>query len=92
MTNFKGTQGKWSEHKSAFCCVVSDNGVLVANCGGRTSNVNPEELILEQQANTLLISKSPQMLEMLEELINNSDVPNELYDKAKQLIKEATSI
>lgn len=67
---FQGTKGKWELHKHAFACVVSDeSSLLVSNCGGRTSNLNAEELYIEQQANALLISKAPEMLEELKETI-----------------------
>lgn len=98
MERFKGTLGKWQEHKNAFCCVISDTGILVANCGGRTSNINPDDLIIEQEANSLLISKAPEMLEMLESLIhlftdnNNSSQEVDLLNEAKKLIKKATEI
>ena len=93
MTNFKGTKGKWKEHKNAFCCVISDTGILVANCGGRTSNINPDDLINEQKANALLISKAPEMLEMLEEIIQSQLLSGSTIDpKIKQLIKEATEL
>lgn len=69
---FKGTKGKWKLHKHAFACVVSDeSSLLVSNCGGRTSNVNADELHIEQQANALLISKAPEMLFELNETLKD---------------------
>ena len=82
---FKGTKGKW------FTTVLGDvysenqvdNEIICEVIHGKLE---------ETKANALLISKAPEMLEMLETVLNNSDVPNEIYDKAKQLIKEATEI
>ena len=90
---FKGTKGKWEIHKQAFCCVVSDK-ILVANCGGRTSNVDTEELIKEQRANAQLISKAQEMLEMLREIRNQIEDGRTYITKQDitNLIKEATTI
>ena len=49
----------------------------------------------ESLANLLLISKAPEMLEMLEEwvrLFENVEELKEEVNKSKQLIKEATDI
>lgn len=93
MTNFKGTKGNW-EITEGKCngYDLTAYRVQEEGEGWDIAAVWADIEIKQAKANTLLISKSPQMLEMLEELLNNSDVPNELYDKAKQLIKEATSI
>ena len=95
MTNFKGTKGKWQEHKNAFCCVISDTGILVANCGGRTSNINPDDLISEQKANALLVSKAPEMLDMLENLsfhFYETDFYPKIRKQIEKLIKESTEL
>lgn len=94
---FKGTKGKWKLHKHAFACVVSDeSSLLVSNCGGRTSNVNSDELYIEQQANALLISKAPEMFEILKEFlaINGGCMQDVVKHKIKvaKLIKEATEL
>ena len=69
---FKGTKGKWKLHKHAFSCIVAEESeVLVANCGGRTYNVNPDELLIEQTANALLVSKAPEMLFELNETLKD---------------------
>ena len=92
MTSFKGTKGKWLSHKYVFATIISEDGVLVASCGGRTSNVNPEKLILEQESNALLVSKAPEMLEMLEKVksILGNVGEFELAKEIEKLIKEAT--
>ena len=94
---FKGTKGKWKLYKHAFACVASDeSSLLVSNCGGRTSNVNADELYIEQQANALHISKAPEMLEMISELLKELEFHGYRHSttiyKAQNLIKEATTI
>jgi hypothetical protein len=48
----------------------------------------------KEKADAILFSKAPEMLEMLKELINLHDLGHEIgqYDKARQLIKEATEL
>ena len=94
---FKGTKGKWKLHKHAFACVVSDeSSLLVSNCGGRISNVNADELYIEQQANALLISKAPEMLDYLMDAINENKSGEKISDgwfkNVEQLIKEAIEL
>lgn len=101
MSNFRGTRGKWYMHPHAFMCVTSDS-MSIANCAVKTSNVNTDELIAEQKANALLISKAPEMLEMLEKIIQGySKAPGEMWipdyignhiEDAKKLIKSATEL
>ena len=108
MENFKGTKGKWeykvistknqtkitvqipetkyqSSKELIFGYLDREDDCNVASCCKTT-----------EHANALLISKSPEMLEMIDELLkelsyhgfNNSTA---IY-KAKQLIKQATEI
>ena len=64
MSKFKGTKGKWhvSGLDQTFVYALSEKGTnsfsLNINNDGKTD-------IKEQQANALLISKAPEMLEML---------------------------
>lgn len=64
MSNFKGTQGKWllSGSDKTFVYALNESGTnsfsLNINNDGKTD-------IEEQQANALLISKAPEMLERL---------------------------
>jgi type II secretory pathway component GspD/PulD (secretin) len=89
MSEFKGTQGKWTSLKpqdgNGFVYVNNEylTTGTIATCYGDGE---------EPQANALLISKAPEMLEMLKKILDNSDVPNVIYDEAKQLIKEATEL
>lgn len=85
-------------HKHAYLCVTSDS-ISIANCAVATTNVNPDKLHDEQKANALLISKAPEMLEMLEKavfIIENTPKTSIALKafrlKAKELIKSATEL
>ena len=83
---FKGTKGKWYITKDNN--VFSDGKMIFAH----QSNFNNEET----KANALLISKAPEMLEMLELILNEKGLEQivhaNLIHNAKQLIKEATEL
>jgi hypothetical protein len=93
---FKGTKGKWE--------VSTDNevGILMTSKHPQNRDIATiwkyDVTFLENQeakANALLISKAPEMLEMLEELISSNPMHDGWHDKilkANQLIKEATEI
>ena len=93
MSNFKGTKGKWG--------IDNDTHVIYSN--RTTSNVVcmiPDKICVESrklwQANALLISKAPEMLKMLERLVDRME-ENDLGNfhsvkMAKLLIKEATEL
>jgi len=57
---FKGTKGKWKINSANKQEVNSINGIAISDCGWSIMITNEEKL-----ANTLLISKAPEMLEML---------------------------
>lgn len=87
---FKGTKGRWEMHPYGES-VVSSEGVFV--CLTTKPGVSTSE---EKKHNALLISKSPEMLEMLIELVKENTArgygqSNDVL-KAKQLIKEATEL
>jgi hypothetical protein len=97
MYTTKFTKGKWVDksHLSKDMTHIvrridTEDGTSI--CIVRTNNQEQAE------ANTLLISKAPEMLEMLEALISAFESENlELYqqiriENAKQLIQEATEI
>ena len=78
---FKGVKGKWS-YKHEYEAVYSESGYVIADVfpGG-------------QEANGLLISKAPEMLQMLIDIMDtleNGDTPH-IY-KIDELIKEATEL
>jgi hypothetical protein len=93
MSEFKGTKGKWTSFKpqdgNGFVYVNNEylTTGTIATCYGDGE---------EPQANALLISKAPEMLEMLKKLVERLE-ENDLgrlnaVSQAKQLIKEATEL
>jgi hypothetical protein len=80
---FKGTKGKWE--------------VTISNeyCGDYSiKNENGSATSFEDEANALLISKAPEMLEMLNKVckkLKGNGFPM-LQEEIEQLIKEATTI
>ena len=85
MANFKGTRGKWDWYYDKYDdCYQVTAGKIVAMTFYDSD---------EDKANALLISKAPEMLEMLEYLVENDYIANlENVQKVKQLIKEATEL
>ena len=101
---FKGTKGKWkvkhSESKTAWNVVCTQLGrrFKIARCPylkdiseERSKNDKNEQL-----ANAQLISKAPEMLEMLIDLRNCKETWSDLFqsdkDRIEKLIKEATEL
>ena len=86
MGKFKGTKGKWfPSHMSVNYTTYHNNMTKIWHPMGDE----------EQRANALLISKAPEMLEMLEryvDYIESIGEGHEMLDETKQLIKEATTI
>jgi len=101
---FKGTKGKW---------VFNETQMKIKGSGdieGHTviANVSPKmdfsRGMTTQKANALLISKAPEMLEMLKDIIKQanevvyvnsmgaSETYFQLINQAEQLIKEATEL
>ena len=97
---FKGTKGKWVESdypaerytKKLYNKVVlsGEESHEVANCCGRTTQ--------KAEANAKLISKAPELFEMVKKLIDKLDEyaqsfgydESKLIGEAKQLLKQAT--
>ena len=101
-TEFKGTKGKWrlvTNDGSHLFGGLDNYNKIVAGCG--YYDINEPNLGFSisgyiSKENSLLISKAPEMLEMLKLLIYRLD-ENDLSDlsatkRAKQLIKEATEL
>lgn len=88
---FKGTKGKWEVAENEY-------GYLTSVYTDNSQNPNPFRTICvsrvndqeQSNANLLLISKAPEMLEMLKRIVDYGGVAN--FDYIKQLIKEATEI
>jgi hypothetical protein len=92
---FKGTNQKWGYRPQAiskngfYIETINKNhmGTFIGEVGGGLQDLK------EIEANALLISKSPEMLEMLKKIVSCYHIYEfEILDEAKQLIKEATEI
>jgi len=86
---FKGTKGKWT--------IKGDNNVkvfekLIACAYG--FDVEKEYTYTDEtKANVLLISKAPEMLEMLKGILNSKQLDDHFLSmEIKKLIEEATKI
>lgn len=88
MSEFKGTKGKWyfnndvqvySGYRNIYC-----NGIKIHE-SSNMEGLSEKEI----EANALLISKAPEMLEMLERILKEGVIPH--LDIA-ELIKQATEI
>jgi hypothetical protein len=84
---FKGTKGNWklTENEYGYYTSVRNLDDSRKVC---TSRVNNQ---IESNANLLLISKAPEMLEMLKRLIQPDLDISDLIE-AENLIKEATEL
>ena len=79
MSNFKGTKGKWRVYPSKG--FSNEFYICDVDC-----------VFGEQEANALLISKAPEMLEFIINVFNTMPNGSVIQEKAKQLIKEATEL
>jgi hypothetical protein len=89
---FKGTKGKWESVE-----IENDKGSYWKVYGGETSICNIITRNMNSaQANALLISKAPEMLETLIELRTGFEgwdrLPPYIQEKIHYLIKEATQL
>jgi hypothetical protein len=84
---FKGTKGNWklAENEYGYYTSIRNLDDSRKVC---TSRVNNQ---IESNANLLLISKAPELLEMLKRLIQPDLDISDLIE-AENLIKEATEI
>lgn len=85
---FKGTKGKWilEDGKEIMC----NNNLISTGYGFMVKN--KYTVTEESRANALLISKAPEMLEMLERARKALLMVDPLSDEIEQLIKEATEL
>lgn len=89
-TKFKGTQGKWGIEKHIHG--LSGN-YLILNEEKYQVAIADNEFIRNSeitQANALLISKAPEMLEMLEYV--KDYLGSDVREKVEKLIKSATEL
>ena len=80
---FKGTKGKWELFKSESYCEIQTQKPLISICA-----VNPN--VEEHLYNAQLISKAPEMLEMLKDI--KDYLGSDKRQQVEQLIEEATKI
>jgi len=91
---FKGTKTKWELRNNLVDITAEDKGLIITcyTKGSIFGTITKEEA----QANALLISKAPEMLEMLKDIIftwnNNGNFDNEYFSNIQKLIKEATEL
>jgi hypothetical protein len=90
MNEFKGTKGKWELLKDNYFCEIQTKKPLKSICA---INSNLEEHLY----NALLISKAPEMLDMLQLckeyfLLKTDTFSEERAEAIGQLIKEATKL
>ncbi|WP_347216669.1 hypothetical protein [Chryseobacterium sp.] len=92
---FKGTKGKWTNMSgdNSSIDIVLDNGSTISI---DRYNRYGSDLVGDQsemEANALLISKAPEMLEMLNEVLTSEYVKGRVLKALiKKLIKEATEL
>ena len=93
---FKGTKGKWNYEKGTYLentiFFHFNNGEII-----KVSNINDnDEATEETKANALLISRAPEMLEILNrihyDISNRGCLNNVGLNDIEQLIKEATEL
>ena len=103
---FKGTKGKWVADLRSGCCAVyselrinetnglhsdDDRNIYYSNKGS-FYNGNNWEMNLEHQANALLISKAPEMLYLLKDLLHDKGLNEVSRREVELLIKQATEL
>ena len=82
MCEFKGTNETW--FLSGLEIVSMPRQVKICKVSGSTYD--------EARANALLISKAPEMLEMLEKVLSEYTCDPSTHNEIEQLIKEATEL
>ena len=98
MSEFKGTKGNWYVYGDKYPTIQSSNtdkNIIVNYPTIATINsvFISDDVV---KANALLISKAPEMLEMLESIVltwdSNDNFDEEYFNNIKQLIREATQL
>ena len=95
---FKGTKGKWrlvTKDENIIFGGLDNYNSIVAGCGYYDSyetNLGFSISGYISKENALLISKAPEMLELLQSLVSSEMTPLAIRKQAKQLIKEATEL
>lgn len=81
---FKGTKGKWVVEKT------HEKGKWIQSEDGGYCAISAGSTLEESKANALLISKAPEMLEMLKDI--KDYLGSDKRTEVELLIKEATQI
>ena len=95
---FKGTKGKWrlvTNDENDLFGGLDNYNKIVSGCefyDKDEPNLGFSISGYISKANALLISKAPEMLEMLEIILQSENTPIVHRKKVKQLIKEATEL
>lgn len=94
MENFKGTKGKWEVRGNKIFIEDTYKSVATIHVVKNYKDITFEPIEdVEQIANAQLISKSPEMLEMLQSLENDDNsIPKAIWDNIQKLIKEVTKL
>jgi hypothetical protein len=102
MSEFKGTKGKWFIQDSPYLNEKDNENHGSFNIRNEEKKMVSQltaysfygiKSIEEANYNALLVSKAPEMLELLMTIENDSNqVPKWLWDKIQTLIKEATEL
>ena len=87
---FLGTKGHWQYRKYGYQKIKILGTKTKKVCEINCNNNNKIDSI--NVANALLISKAPEMLEMLNKIMNSYDTGTQTYLDCQQLIKEATEL
>ena len=93
--DFKGTKGKWKVFTNAHKECDGEEWGWVGLNTFNSKSINKCSIHWsgkEAKANALLISKAPEMLEILQSLVSSEMTPLAIRKQAKQLIKEATEL
>lgn len=94
MNEFKGTKGKWGYSPQKGNKTRGFQAQVWREDKFSLALIEPTENQEEATANARLIAHAPEMLEMLEQLIELHELGHEIgqYDKAKDLLTRATTI
>lgn len=96
MSEFKGTKGKWKikDIKSTLETEINSSEYRIAKVKHYKGKNFNDPIEKEAKANALLISKAPEMLEMVSELLKELEFHGYRHSttiyNAQNLIKEAT--
>lgn len=89
---FKGTKGKWEKRKNTIFIEKTYNKIATVSVQ-KTKWLDNDEIDEKMEANALLMSKSLELLEKLNYLVENDYIANKKnVDEVKKLIKESTEL